>query len=513
MSASPWQLLQGQVVDGRYHLVEMLGSGGFGAVFRAEEVVADRLLRQVAVKLIPPSPELDPERQFQEIELSVRLSHPNILTCYSAGRCNLAGIDYLFLAMELADESLERHLSRNGRLSDSDAAELARQVASAIAYLHGSGVGIVHRDITPGNVLMVNGQWKLSDFGISRLLGSSGPVYSRALGGPGYVPPEGYSGQVTTAWDIWSFGVLICRALTGEPPFSASSDEEMMRAVIDGQPIIPSGVGEPFISVIRGCLSKDRKSRWTAQQVLSTLGSSVPRSRTNVSRTIHVDSRPPASPSSEQDAQAMPRQRRQETPSHHRPLPTDLGLRAIALSFVCVALLAAFLIWSRYGSGPGRDQMAKTNWTHGQFLIRTDKGWKSCSIPTPLSSFAQLGVDLRYSALQWGTETHTYHSPDYDIYAFVRGGMVEGVYSGKGHISLGYDGHSLGGFIMRTYHCRTEFIKNGSIEFDTLELIGGKQFSRIRQLKKGRIEGVALECRGGAEEDFMNYYGPYLESP
>src|ERR1700722_19535193 len=102
---TPWQLLVGQVVDNKYHLLQVLGSGAYGRVFLASDVVNDQEVRRVAVKLIQPDQGRQ-ERQMEELIAAVRLNHPNILRCYVSAQCELQGLPFLYLVTEVAEGSL-----------------------------------------------------------------------------------------------------------------------------------------------------------------------------------------------------------------------------------------------------------------------------------------------------------------------------------------------------------------------------------------------------------------------
>ena len=134
-----WRMLQGESIDGKYHLKKFLGAGSYGGVFLADEVVDDDWQREVAVKLI--SPENDPkkreerEEQRKELKNAVNLKHPNLLDCFVPGLCQIKGSEFFYLVMELAEETLEQHLQK-GSLSAIEVMEIVKAIASALAYLH-----------------------------------------------------------------------------------------------------------------------------------------------------------------------------------------------------------------------------------------------------------------------------------------------------------------------------------------------------------------------------------------
>jgi len=259
-----WSKLEGKALDNRYFLNKLLGTGGFGAVYFTDEVVRDRVIRQLAVKLI----ELDednPETQLEELIAATNIEHPHLLRCFASGECELLNEDFLYLLMELAQTSLEKQIE-TGKLSEKEVKQLINEVASALVYLHDKK--ITHRDLKPGNILKVGDKWKLSDFGLVRKLQkSSVTMTSTLLGSAGYAPPEAYDGQISTSWDIWSLGVIIVEAFTGELPFKADTPLKLIKQVTDGKPDL-SQLPPTLKELVEACLQKERKTRPTAQQVL-----------------------------------------------------------------------------------------------------------------------------------------------------------------------------------------------------------------------------------------------------
>jgi tetratricopeptide (TPR) repeat protein len=131
---------------------------------------------------------------------------------------------------------------------------------------------IVHRDLKPANVMRVGDAWKLSDFGTVRQ--SAGDVTSRTgvvMGTWTYMPPESFSGVVSPAWDLWSLGVLLFQCVAGQVPFAPIADQESFAAIQHQEPVLPAGTGQRYGDIIRGCLAKDYRARWSARQVTAAL--------------------------------------------------------------------------------------------------------------------------------------------------------------------------------------------------------------------------------------------------
>ncbi len=199
-----------------YRLLDQLGRGGMGVVYRAEDT---RLRRTVALKFLPAGLTRDlaaKARFLQEAQSASALDHSNICTIYEVGE---AGDGELYLAMACYEgETLRARIDR-GPLAAAEALSVARQVAQGLAKAHREG--IVHRDIKPANLMVTKeGVVKILDFGIAKLLGEAGGSVAGAFAGtPAYMSPEQALGEeVDARTDVWSLGVVLCEMLTGARP-------------------------------------------------------------------------------------------------------------------------------------------------------------------------------------------------------------------------------------------------------------------------------------------------------
>ncbi|WP_341736916.1 bifunctional serine/threonine-protein kinase/formylglycine-generating enzyme family protein [Microcoleus sp. CAWBG640] len=267
-----WRKLQGETVNNEYYLQEYLGCGAYGAVYKADQVIIDQFIREIAIKLIAlEEDETKAKKQLNELIAAANLQHENIIRTYTVGTCEVKEDKYLFIVMEIATITLEKKL-KTGKLSTTEAREIVKATAAALHYLHNLSPRKVHRDIKPANLLYADNKWKVSDLGLLREIGTNSLRTQDRRGTPFYAPPESYKGVVGTASDIWSLGIMTAEILTGSLPFTGKTDEEVMKKTLDEQPEIDwSKISEPFTAIVRGCLEKERENRWTAEQVLTAL--------------------------------------------------------------------------------------------------------------------------------------------------------------------------------------------------------------------------------------------------
>lgn len=263
-----------QLLGERYRLIEQLGAGGMSVVWRGYDEV---LGRQVAVKVL--ASRLAADRAFRhririEAQAAARLCHPNITNVYDYGESEQVGLTVPYVVMELVDgESLTGRL-RRGSLPWREAVTIGAEVTSALATAHARGV--VHRDVTPGNVMLTATGVKVVDFGISALVGEKekGPD-GALLGTPAYLAPERLdNGQVSPATDVYAVGLLLYRMLTGRLPWQASTTTQMLRAHMynEPEPMPPvPGLPDEVRELVSRCLAKRPGDRPPTAEVARTL--------------------------------------------------------------------------------------------------------------------------------------------------------------------------------------------------------------------------------------------------
>jgi serine/threonine-protein kinase len=259
---------------GPYTLIEQIGRGGMGVVYRAVHKVINRT---VALKTLYPGGERRPEllaRFRREGEAVARLEHPNIVRIYDFDECD--GVPYY--SMELVEgETLAKRLTR-GTLDHKDAAELVRVVAGAVEYAHRHRV--IHRDLKPSNVLIAaDGTAKVTDFGLAKVLDEGrGPLSETdaVMGTPSYMAPEQAAGRMSDvgpAADVYALGALLYESLTGVPPFASDCKLQTLALVQAGDLVSPSrlrvDVPHDLEAVCLKCLEKTPARRYPSAAALA----------------------------------------------------------------------------------------------------------------------------------------------------------------------------------------------------------------------------------------------------
>jgi eukaryotic-like serine/threonine-protein kinase len=231
---TPVQVIRaGTMVAGKYKVVEEIGHGGMGVVYKAEDV---KLKRFLALKFLPPhlmdSPELK-ERFLVEAQAAAALNHPNICTIHEVGEDE--GRPYI--AMEFVDGETLKDKLRQGPLKAAAALKIAGQVAAGLGEAHHKG--IIHRDIKSANIMVTpKGQAKVMDFGLAKLRGGSSLTRSQTtIGTVAYMSPEQAQGRdLDPRTDIWSLGVVLYELLAGKLPFRGDHDQAVIHQIVHAGP-------------------------------------------------------------------------------------------------------------------------------------------------------------------------------------------------------------------------------------------------------------------------------------
>ncbi len=229
----------GQLLDDRYEILEVIGTGGMAIVYKALD---HRLNRQVAIKILKDEFSGDDEfrRRFRaEGEAVAMLSHPNIVQVYDVSSSD----DANYLVMELIDGiSLKQYMEVKGVLNWKETLHFAMQIAKGLEHAHSRG--IVHRDIKPHNIMVLkDGSVKVMDFGIARVMSKSNTLTKEALGSVHYISPEQAKGGYTDSRsDIYSLSVVMYEMMTGRPPFDGESPVAVAIQHINGGAPKPSSL-------------------------------------------------------------------------------------------------------------------------------------------------------------------------------------------------------------------------------------------------------------------------------
>ncbi len=248
---------------GRYEIIETVGRGSIGVVYKARDPLLDRLVAVKAISLQALSSEERARyeaRFYQEAKAAARLNHPNLVTIYDLGETG----DTAYIAMELLEG---RDLEKVKNLSVDETLNLAIQAASGLFHAHQHG--IVHRDIKPANMMLLrNNQLKICDFGVARMTSSIIRTQAGAmLGSPMYMSPEQVRGAtVDSRSDIFSLGIVLQEMLTGQNPFSGDNTDVTMQNIVETLPPRPSslnpGVPPMLDDIVLKCLAKRPADRY-----------------------------------------------------------------------------------------------------------------------------------------------------------------------------------------------------------------------------------------------------------
>jgi serine/threonine-protein kinase len=275
----PFPLTAGATWD--YELIEKIGEGGMGVVYKARQKSLDRV---VALKMIRRGALATPseERYFRaEAGAAARLEHPHIVPVYEVGECG--GCPFFTMKL-VAGTTLAQRIAQ-GLLDGKEAAELLLPVCQAVAFAHQQG--IVHRDLKPSNILIdEQGRPMIADFGLARQLHAapgSKPVQANdhtasgaILGTPSYMSPEqaaGERGRVGPSSDVYSLGAILYQCLTGRPPFVAAASFDVVMMVLEQEPVLPRLLNPradaDLEMIALKCLQKPPELRYVSAQALA----------------------------------------------------------------------------------------------------------------------------------------------------------------------------------------------------------------------------------------------------
>ncbi|HYS10185.1 MAG TPA: protein kinase [Myxococcales bacterium] len=327
--------LLGRVLNDRYRILEGIGRGGMGRVYKALQAPLDRV---VALKVLGAGHDRDPnfyKRFFLEASVTAKLTHPNTITLYDYGRTD-DGI--FFIAMEYLDgRTLSQAIQSEGALAQERVIHIAQQVCRSLREAH--SLGIIHRDLKPANVMLLHQQddhdfVKVLDFGLVKFFsgveGDQGDEITNAgtfMGSPHYIAPEQARNQgPDQRCDIYSLGVLLYHMLTAQVPFTAPAPVDIILKHLHEDPVPPSeirddgSISPELEQIVLRCLAKAREDRFQSMDELLAQLKSV---RAQLTGASGPHSLPPASDSAAPPSAAAPVAHTPPTP--HPGLRTPSG--------------------------------------------------------------------------------------------------------------------------------------------------------------------------------------------
>ncbi len=258
---------------GDYELLEEVGRGGQGVVFRARQKSLNRTVALKVISLGQWASKAHLKRFRREAEAAASLDHPGIVPIYEVGERDSS----CYFSMKFVEGGQLDEVVRRAPMSIRQAAELIAKVARTVHYAHEHG--ILHRDIKPGNILLdQKGEPHLTDFGLARLVETESTVTRtlEVLGTPSYMAPEqavGNNTQLTSATDVYGLGAVLYQLLTGHPPFAGGTTYETIKLLLDTEPrpprLLNPKVDRDLSTISLKCLEKDPKRRYSSAIALA----------------------------------------------------------------------------------------------------------------------------------------------------------------------------------------------------------------------------------------------------
>jgi TolB-like protein/tRNA A-37 threonylcarbamoyl transferase component Bud32 len=258
---------------GDYELLEEVGRGGQGVVFRARQKSLNRIVALKVISLGQWASKAHLKRFRREAEAAASLDHPCIVPIYEVGERDGS----CYFSMKFVEGGQLDEVVRRAPMSIRQAAKLIAKVARTVHYAHQHG--ILHRDIKPGNILLdQNGEPLLTDFGLARLLDTESTVTRtmEVLGTPSYMAPEqavGSNSVVSSVTDVYGLGAVFYQLLTGQPPFAGGTTYETIKLLLDTEPrqprLLNPKIDRDLSTICLKCLEKDSKRRYSSALALA----------------------------------------------------------------------------------------------------------------------------------------------------------------------------------------------------------------------------------------------------
>src|SRR5436190_10063495 len=251
---------------GDYELLEEIGRGGQGVVFRARQKSLNRIVALKVIRLGQWASKAHLKRFRLEAEAAARLEHPGIVPIHEVGERDGS----CYFSMKFVEGGQLDEVVKRSPMSTRRAAELIAKVARTVHYAHEHG--ILHRDLKPGNILLdPKGEPHLTDFGLARLVESESSVTQTldVLGTPSYMAPEqavGNNETISSVTDVYGLGAVIYQLLTGQPPFAGGATYETIKLLLDTEPkqprLLNQKIDHDLSTICLKCIEKDPKRRY-----------------------------------------------------------------------------------------------------------------------------------------------------------------------------------------------------------------------------------------------------------
>src|SRR5213083_2755540 len=258
---------------GDYELLQQIGRGGQGVVFRARQKSLNRTVALKVISLGQWASEAHVKRFRREAEAAARLEHPCIVPIYEVGERDGS----CYFSMKFVEGGQLDEVAKREPMPPRRAAELIAKVARTVHYAHEHG--ILHRDIKPGNILLdAEGEPHLTDFGLARLVETESTVTRtlEVLGTPSYMAPEQAEGEneaVSSATDVYGIGAVLYQLLTGQPPFAGGTTYETIKLLLDTEPrqprLLNPKIDRDLSTICLKCLEKDPQRRYSSALALA----------------------------------------------------------------------------------------------------------------------------------------------------------------------------------------------------------------------------------------------------
>ena len=262
-----------QMEFGDYELLQEIGRGGQGVVYRARQKSLNRIVALKVIGLGQWATKAHVKRFRLEAEAAASLEHPCIVPIYEVGERDGA----CYFSMKFVEGGQLDEVVRRAPMSIRQAVELIAKVARTVHYAHEHG--ILHRDIKPGNILLdANGEPHLTDFGLARLLETESSITHTldVLGTPSYMAPEqavGNNAAVSSATDVYGLGAVLYQLLTGQPPFAGGTTYETIKLLLDTEPrqprLLNPKIDRDLSTICLKCLEKDPQRRYSSALALA----------------------------------------------------------------------------------------------------------------------------------------------------------------------------------------------------------------------------------------------------